>query len=144
MKGENYMDHARQFASRLNDSDMDMSAIYGSVKSGTSGRAGSVASLGSGLAQQAKTIVNSMNNFNCANLNERTGQAMNDFGGGMDIPFDRSRSMDRSAASTERSRTPTATRTPGTVERSRTPVTSRTPGSKAYQDYTRSPQRVDI
>ncbi|GKZ01396.1 hypothetical protein MPSEU_001090400 [Mayamaea pseudoterrestris] len=151
MKGEKYMDQARQFAARLNDSDMDMSTIYGSVKSGTSGRANSVASLGSGLAQQAKTIVNSVNSsFNCANLNERSGQNAHDLNGddALDIPFDRSRSMERTSDTTgtsERSRTPAQTRTPGTKDRSRTPVATRTPAtSKAYQDYSRSPQRIDV
>jgi hypothetical protein len=124
MKGENYMDHARQFASRMQEGDNDFSTLYGSVKSG-SGRPSSVASLGSGLAQQAKTIVNSMNSFNCGSgINERSqGGAP----GG--IPFTRSRSTERSSVTTERSRTPS---------------TTRTPSSKLYKGYSRSPQRIDV
>jgi hypothetical protein len=44
--------------------------MYGSR---SAGRASSVASLSSGLAQQAKTIVNSMKDFNCNTANERNG-----------------------------------------------------------------------
>lgn len=138
-RGENYMEQARHFASRLQDSDIDISNMYSTSRSGgASGRASSVASLGTGLAQQAKTIVNSINNINCATLNERAGQAMQEMQG--DMPFERSWP------------TPNTQRTPADVPskgRSRTPISSRTTqqqqsSSKAFREYSKSPQRVDV
>lgn len=122
-RGEQYMDQARSFASKMTeDEHNDMSTMYGSVKSGRSNAAGSVASIGSGLAQQAKTLVNTMNNFNCGGMNERSTmeEDLND----LDTPYqDRSRRSSRTPASRSRSATRKGSR---------------------FREYSRSPQRVDV
>ena len=73
--GEVYMEQARTLSSkwtserRDGDDDMTMNMTFDS--SGSRNRtAGSVVSIGSGLAQSARQIVGS---FNCAGLNERSG-----------------------------------------------------------------------
>ena len=75
---EGYMDQARSFASKLNDSarmdgeEADISTMFNSVKNfATPAKAPSVTSFSSGLAQQAKTLVTQMNNLNCNGMNER-------------------------------------------------------------------------
>ena len=132
MKGEGYMDQARSFSSRLNDTplqstgtdDNDMS-MFGSVKSHAS-KANSVASLGSGLAQHARTIVTSMNNnFNCNNLNERNGPVVNNELSELREVDRRGRQAAASFDSRPRSR-------------------SRSKASRSYREYSRSPQRVDV
>ena len=129
MKGEGYMEQARSFGSRLNEatlhSSTDDNDMFGSVKSHAS-KANSVASLGSGLAQHARTIVTSMNNnFNCSNLNERNGPVVKN-------ELSETRQVDqrgRQAAASFDSR-----------PRSR----SRSKASRSYREYSRSPQRVDV
>lgn len=126
-KNDGYMDQARSFANRMNDSstgrdeDPDLSSMFGSTKSFTTpaGKAASVASFGSGLAQQAKTIVTQMNtNFNCNNLNERNGPVV-------DSELRNGRTPYRSPRGEDRSR-------------------SRSKPSRKYNDFPQSPQRVDV
>lgn len=62
------MEQARSVASKFQEQRMD-DRTFESLRSVKSNGAGSVASLGSGLAQQARTLVGS---FACGN-NERTG-----------------------------------------------------------------------
>jgi hypothetical protein len=69
-KGEMYLEQARSNMEEsakwhTEDGNITLDSI-GSRRSGP----GSVASLSSGLAQQARTIVQSVGNFNCAGLNE--------------------------------------------------------------------------
>jgi len=141
MKNEHYLDQSRSFSRNEADDHNDMS-MYGSVKSSMSaGRASSVASLGSGLAQQAKTIVSSMNNLNCTAFNnDRQQSAMMDeppeFGPASgDMPYDA-----RTPGSG--SRDPNQ-RTPGT-NRGRSTSASRTRSSRSFRQYSKSPQRVDV
>lgn len=70
MSSEKYMEHARVAASRIhrNQSRDDDDTAFDSVRSRGTG-AGSVASIGSGLAQSARTIAGS---FNCAGVNDRS------------------------------------------------------------------------
>lgn len=85
-RADRYMDQARSFSSRKSDNvgnedqTHEPPSLFGSVKSfSTPGKATSVASFSSGLAQQAKTLVSQMNNnFNCnqMNHNERTGSVV--------------------------------------------------------------------
>jgi len=128
----------------MDDDQRDDMSQYGSVRSGHSAsRAGSVASLGSGLAQQAKTLVNSMNNFNCTVLNDRTpGRAAGGGLGGLetpsqfadhDIPYE-------GRGTSSRKKTPTV----GTMHRGRSMSASRKQASRTFRQYSRSPQRVDV
>jgi len=66
------MEQARSVASRFNEHRNDESAnrTFESLQSVKSNGAGSVASLGSGLAQQARSLVGS---FACAGNSERSG-----------------------------------------------------------------------
>jgi hypothetical protein len=128
MKTDGYLDQARSFSSRLLDGQTDgdiHTDTFGSVKSHSSNKAGSVASLGSGLAQHARTIVSTMNsNFNCSNLNERNGPVVQS-------ELSELRDVDprgRQSASFRQG------------ERSR----SRSKSSKSFRQYSRSPQRLDV
>ena len=133
MKADGYMDHARSLASRLNESyhheEGDGSTMFSSVKSHAS-KANSVASLGSGLAQHARTIVTSMNNLNCNSVNDRNV-------------------VDNELSELhERGRTPSKAKTPQTTtttSRSRSRSAARSHTSRTFQEsYSRSPQRVDV
>lgn len=101
--GESYMNAARSFVSE----DFPRSAS----------RAGSVASLSSGLAQEAKRVVKSLNQFNCTTAPERTGA----------YSEDRRRSRPKYS----------------TPQRPRSASRSK-PSSRSFQDYSRSPQRMDV
>jgi len=76
---ESYMEQARSFAGKTSekseDDHQEAHSVFGSVRSfNTPGKAASVASFGSGLAQQARTIVTQhLNQFNCNGMNDRTG-----------------------------------------------------------------------
>ena len=90
MKGEQYLEQARSAASKwTNESregEDDFMGGYEGSKTRSS-NTGSVASLGSGLAQQARTLVGS---FSCAGMNERSGvlQAeLSENGRGDTIPY---------------------------------------------------------
>lgn len=82
-RADGYMDQARSFASRMSenasqeDQAPEAPTLFGSVKNYTTpGKAASVASFSSGLAQQAKTLVSQMNSFNCSNMNDRAETAV--------------------------------------------------------------------
>jgi len=143
MKSESYMEQARSVAARMTEGED--STIYGSVRSATSQRAGSVASLGSGLAQHAKTIVNSMNNFNCNGLNERNGPLVNaeevDDMHEVDTRFSGSerRSRSRTKISSKSPKKPS-----GRTERSRSHSKNRSFNTRSFREYSKSPQRIDV
>ena len=142
MKDDLYMEQSQSFSSH--DDHNDMSTMYGeSVKSGHSGgHPPSVASLGSGLAQQAKTLVNTMNNFNCAGFNERNGSAMYGGDGGDadgDMPYDANRS-----ASARKHRTPVGSSSSRQRGRSASAGRNSKAGSRSFRQYSKSPQRIDI
>lgn len=116
-----YLSQAKSFASRNGETD-HLSAMYGSVKSAASGKAETVASGVSGLAAQARTIV--MNtSFNC------TAPASHD-----------DDSLQHQAPPVRPSQRSGQRSTMGTQERSR----SRSKNSRAFREYSRSPQRVDV
>jgi hypothetical protein len=131
-KGEDYLDQARNFnqqrmgdISRSTAEGSDINNLYGSMRSGgRGGHTGSVASIGSGLAQQAKTIVNSMKDFNCNTVNERNGPVMD------------------SEQYEGRDRRPRGGGTNSGKTYSRS--ASRTKSSRSFREYSRSPQRVDV
>ena len=142
LKDEQMMEQSRSFSSSHHDDlHNDMSTIYGSVRSGPSlGRSGSVASLGSGLAQQAKTLVHQMNNLNCTG-----GSAMmSDLGGPVtsgDMPYDARSSARKNVLHHQHNmRTPSSTQSRG---RSSSASRGRS-ASRSYRQYSKSPQRVDI
>lgn len=112
MKSESYMEQARAFVSNRSE---DETGASGSA--GLSTRAQSVASLGSGLAQHAKTLVQQMNQFNCAQPGQQQQQTSNST-----VPLQ---------SFSER------------TQQRKTPQKS-TQQSKSYEDYSRSPQRVDV
>lgn len=103
-RADGYMDQARSFASRMSenvghdDHVQETPSLFGSVKSySTPGKAASVASFSSGLAQQAKTLVSQMNNFNCNSMNERTGPVVSsEIETNEEAEINRSRSQQRS------------------------------------------------
>lgn len=115
------MDQARSFVSRVNNESMDdshpgdVSAMYSSAKSNMSGRAGSVASRGSELMAQAKTIVKTMNQFNCQALNERNE------------PVDE----------TEETRD-------SDLRRNDSSSQAKSKVSKSFREYSKSPKRMDV
>lgn len=116
-----YLGQAKSFASRNGETD-HLSAMYGSVKSAASGKAETVASGVSGLAAQARTIV--MNtSFNC------TAPASHD-----------DDSLQHQAPPVRPSQRSGQRSTMATQERSR----SRSKNSRAFREYSRSPQRVDV
>jgi len=123
VRNEDYLEQARSFVSRSHDDETHETSMYGSVKSATSGRAGSVASIGSGLKQQAKTLVDSMNNFNCNALNERTPTGGNTESRlrDLELPYE-GRSSRKPSRSSSRGRSQ----------------------SRSFREYSRSPQRVDV
>jgi hypothetical protein len=133
--GEDYMDQARTFnqqrigdTSRSTAEGSDINNLYGSMRSGGGGggRPASVASIGSGLAQQAKTIVNSMKDFNCNAVNERNGGPVV----GSEQTYEGRDRRPRGGG----------TNTGKTYSRS----ASRTKSSRSFREYSRSPQRVDV
>mmetsp|Transcript_19388 Transcript_19388/g.36613 ORF Transcript_19388/g.36613 Transcript_19388/m.36613 type:complete len:649 (-) Transcript_19388:63-2009(-) len=127
-KGEDFMDQARFSASNLHPADMSM-------RSGGSQRAGSVASLGSGLAIHAKKLVNSINDFNCNALNERNNDAVMDMAGMEDNYHG-----DRRGA-----RSPTQRSSPRSLSHSSRSSSNRIPSSRSYKEqYAKSPQRMDL
>jgi hypothetical protein len=69
MQGEHYMEQARLVANRINEQRIE-DRTFDSLRSVKSTGPGSVASLGSGLAQQARSLVGS---FACAGNNDRSG-----------------------------------------------------------------------
>jgi hypothetical protein len=142
-RGEDYMSQARSFASKMQDGEEihDISSLYGSVKSAATGKAGSVASLGSGLAQHAKTIVNSMNNFNCAALNERTGPLVASELDDVEIEVDSSKRRSRSRTSKGYDKSPQKYSGDRLRSTSRTKPSST---SRSFREYSRSPQRMDV
>jgi hypothetical protein len=130
--------------------DHDMSAMY-TVKS-TPSKTGSVASFGSGLAQQAKTLVSTMNNFNCTALNERTGMAAADFRDA-EVHYEartRLHQAHASAAAAAAAAMPTSMSSSGSMSspqppsRGRSTSASRSRSTRAFREYSRSPQRVDV
>jgi hypothetical protein len=110
----------------------DMSAMF-SVKS-TPSKSGSVASFGSGLAQQAKTLVSTMNNFNCTALNERTGLSTADLHDA-EVHYEARSRLQQAHSSTS---VPSQQQQRGRS----TSATRRT--TRAFREYSRSPQRVDV
>jgi hypothetical protein len=128
------MDQARNFNQRMGESrstteGSDINNLYGSVRSG-GGRTGSVASIGSGLAQQAKTIVNSMKGFDCNAANERNG------------PIVDSELIDEEMRYGGRDRRPRGNGTNSGKSYSRS--ASRNKSSRSFREYSKSPQRVDV
>ena len=136
VRGEDYMDQARNFNQRgLGDSrsttdGSDINNLYGSMRSG-SGRPASVASIGSGLAQQAKTIVNSMKSFDCNAVNERNGPMMTSEMNGDEIRYE------------GRDRRPRGGGT-NSSSKSYSRSASRNKSSRSFREYSKSPQRVDV
>lgn len=132
-KGEDFMDQARYTATNLHPADVSM-------RSGGSQRAGSVASLGSGLAIHAKKLVNSINDFNCNALNERNNGAVSTDTSDLDDIYPMDRHASRSPRSSPRSRSRSSR-----GHRS-TSSSNRVPSSRAYKEqYSRaSPQRMDL
>lgn len=130
-RGEDFLDQARSTASHMHPADLSM-------RSRDSQRAGSAASLGSGLAIHAKKLVNSINDFNCNALNERNGAVsmevaeLDDSYIHRHSPRSMSRSSPRSRShSSRRSHTSSSQKTPST--------------SRAYKEYAQSsPQRMDL
>src|SRR3569832_2111810 len=130
-RGEHYMEQARSFVRgaaangglAFDNEEHDMSAMY-SIKT-TPSKTGSVASFGSGLAQQAKTLVSTMNNFNCTALNERTGSTMEDELVDADMQQRRHPHFGNGSA----------------VNRGRSTSASRK-SSRSFREYSKSPQRV--
>lgn len=141
MKSENYIDHARSLASRLNEGyhheEGDGSTMFGSSKSHAS-KANSVASLGSGLAQHARTIVTSMNNFNCNSMNDRNAPVVDNE---LSELHERGRTPLQAAKSSQTTTTTATT----SASRSRSRSAARSHTSRTFQEsYSRSPQRVDV
>ena len=128
------LDVTTRMSTRTTDDELNDMSMYGSVKSAASGKASSVASLGSGLAQQAKTIVNSMNQFNCTAMNERNGASS--------VVADM-REVDLTIDGRARRRMMMG---PYDPPRSATSSASRKAhnSSRSLRDYSRSPQRVDV
>jgi hypothetical protein len=128
--------------------DHDMSAMY-TVKS-TPSKSGSVASFGSGLAQQAKTLVSTMNNFNCTALNERTGMTTADFRDA-EVHYEaRTRLHHAHASAAAAAAMPTSVSSSGSMSspqppsRGRSTSASRSRSTRAFREYSKSPQRVDV
>ena len=127
-KGEDFMDQARYSASNLHPADMSM-------RSGGSQRAGSVASLGSGLAIHAKKLVNSINDFNCNALNERNNDAVMDMADMEDTYHGERRGA----------RSPSQRSSPRSRSHSSRSTSNRVPSSRSYKEqYAKSPQRMDL
>jgi hypothetical protein len=134
MKGEDFMDQARSINQRMGESrstteGSDINNLYGSMRSGN--RAGSVASIGSGLAQQAKTIVNSMKGFDCNAVNERNGPVVASELDGDEMRYEGGRD-----------RRPRGGGTNSGKSYSRS--SSRNKSSRSFREYSKSPQRVDV
>lgn len=127
-KGEDFLDQARFTASHLHPADISM-------RSGGSQRAGSVASLGSGLAVHAKKLVNSINDFNCNALNERNSDTVGDM---LDTEDDYHSDLRVSRSPSQRS-------SPRSRSHSSRGSSNRVPSSRSYKEqYARSPQRMDL
>jgi len=123
-----------------------------SLKS-TPSKTGSVASFGSGLAQQAKTLVHTMNAFNCNALNERTGFSSTPFSSGEsqqqsagpfgdaddELPYEAPRRTTPARGRTPVPRGRSASGAAGTANGS-----SHRPTSRSFREYSKSPQRVDV
>jgi hypothetical protein len=103
--------------------------MYGSR---SAGRASSVASLSSGLAQQAKTIVNSMKDFNCNTANERNGSVVTSDQADGEMRYEGGRDRRPRGGGTNSGKSP--------YSRS----SSRNKSSRSFRDYSKSPQRVDV
>jgi hypothetical protein len=144
--GEDNMHTARarfQDASSNSNEDGDNS-FYGSVKQAAAGRAGSVASLGSGLAQHAKTVVNSLNSFNCNAMNERSSPAASP-----EVDIERRRNhpsgtpnrghhyRDTPSAASALSKARSSTRNSAHGQHNR-------PSSRTFREYSKSPHRMDV
>jgi hypothetical protein len=141
---EAYLEQARSFASRVNESFTDDHDMYGSVKSTASGRAGSVASGVNSLAQQARTIVHTMNSsFNCAHMS--TSDLQNEVV--VDDDENEIRDMDIRYESKSTTATPSQRNLRGddpvSRERSRSRSKNTTP-SRSFRQYSKSPHRVDV
>jgi hypothetical protein len=140
VKGEDYMDQARNLNfnqqrgvgdSRSTAEGSDINNLYGSMRSG-SGRPASVASIGSGLAQQAKTIVNSMKSFDCNAVNERNGSMMTSDMGDNEMRYEGGRDRRPRGGGTNSS------------SKSTSRSASRNKSSRSFREYSKSPQRVDV
>jgi hypothetical protein len=116
--------------SRSTAEGSDINNLYGSMRS-ASGRPASVASIGSGLAQQAKTIVNSMKSFDCNAVNERNGPMMASEMNGDEMRYE------------GRDRKPRGGGT-NSSSKSYSRSASRNKSSRSFRDYSKSPQRVDV
>lgn len=146
---EDYMDQARAFSHKLgeNRSEDHDGNMYGHIKSATNGRSGSVASLSSGLAMHAKTIVNSMKDFNCNAVNERNGPMVaSEMSGSPGMRYegrDRRPRTGGTNSSKAYSRSPQR-HTGGGGSSNRPRSSSRNKSSRSFREYSRSPQRVDV
>jgi hypothetical protein len=140
--GEDYWEQARSVASAHLPSNLSMkSSNGGGGNSQYHNRAGSVASLGSGLAVHAKKLVSSLNDLNCNSLNERTGGGMHmDTAEDLDPAHYRSNPILRKGTSTS-SRSSPRGRSRSTRSAAKSPASSR-----AYQqDYNGiTPPRMDV
>jgi hypothetical protein len=125
-RGEDLLDQARSSASNWHPADVSMRS------GGSSHKPASVASLGNGLAIHAKKLVNSINDFNCNAMNERNEVSMDtaEMDAGRFSPTSR-----RGNRSSPRARNPSR----------RHNSTNKAPASsRAYKDFARSPQRMDL
>jgi hypothetical protein len=151
-KSEGYVERTRSSAAKQHDStnddssslhynNIDLSSVYGSVKSAAS-KAETVASGVSGFAQHARSLV--MNSgFNCvapSNAGRRNDVSIDDNDDGMianndDSEFDSnpiSQPVARGRSTQERSRSRPKTGATAVAQNPR------------FQEYSRSPHRVDI
>jgi len=83
-KGENYLSQARVASSKWHESKEERQEVNISYAKSTASGPGSVASIGSSMAQQAKKIAG---DFNCAGMNDRTGHVVNDEINGKPSPY---------------------------------------------------------
>ena len=142
--GEDYMEQARaNYASKNSGGSGSFHEQFNSLRSQTSGvRAGSVASMGSGIALHAKKLVNSLNDFNCNST--AAGSAVNDS----------HEELRRSSSNRKSPKKPTFGGAPNTPARSTAShLSSATPSSnrlrsksssRSFQEYSKSPKRMDV
>jgi hypothetical protein len=130
-----------------------MRSLYGSMRSAAAaGRPASVASLSSGLAQHAKTLVNSMKDFNCNGSNDRNDPIVEDelqerksapprgrLDGKPPPPAGLAAGLSISASGSS-SASHSRYNSYNNFDRSKPTPTS----SRSFREYSKSPQRVDI
>lgn len=145
------MEQARSFANRLHEGHPDHgisgengSMLFGAGKAFTTpiGKASSVASFGSGLAQQAKTLVTQMNNFNCNAANDRNGPIVDDELQN-DVGYNPNNNGGAASASRRHHPPPRDSTTGGTPSPRRSRSRSKSTRSQ-HHPLSRSPQRVDL